>query len=208
MNRRTFLISSGAESVGALLSTSASGSGAGPESAERLSWNSGQLQIEFSVAEGRLRQHLILPVGVEPPNESQQWAGIESAPLCSGEDSPDSGMKQSAGSPGQRLKFVAKDERRSDRGNTLVLRHTDSDLHLDLESHYEAFEGLSVVRRHVEISNTGKETVGIEYLSSAMLHALADPVHYDRRRVRRSFSTAKNGMCSLSIKPGELPNWH
>jgi alpha-galactosidase len=180
MNRRTFLISSGAASLGALLSAPAPGSDAGPDSAERLSWNSGQLQFEFSVVEGRLRQHLILPVGVEPPNESLQWAGVESALLCSGEDSPDSGMKQSAGSPGQRLKFVAKDERRSDRGNTLVLRHTDSDLHLDLESHYEAFEGLSVVRRHVEITNTGKETVGIEYLSSAMLHALADPVHYDR----------------------------
>ena len=180
MNRRTFLISSGAAGVGAVLSTSASGTATGPESADRLSWNTGHLQFEFSVVEGRLRQHLLLPVGVEPPNESLEWAGVESALLCSGEDSPDSGMKQSAGSPGQRLKFVAKDEQQSERGKTLVLRQTDSDLHLDLESHYEAFEGLSVVRRHVEISNTGKGTVGIEYLSSAMLHALADPVHYDR----------------------------
>lgn len=162
MNRRTFLISSSAAGVGALLSTSASGSPAASESAERFSWNTGQLQFEFSVVEGRLRQHLILPVGVEPPDGSWQWAGVESALLCSGEDSPDSGMKQSAGSPGQRLKFVAKDERQSDRANTLVLRHADADLHLDLESHYEAYEGLSVVRRHVEISNTGKEPVGIE----------------------------------------------
>lgn len=180
MNRRTFLISSGSAGVGALLSTSASASAAGPEPSERFSWNTGQLQFEFSIAEGRLRQHLILPVGVEPSSESLQWAGVESALLCSGEDSPDSGMKQSAGSPGQRLKFVGKEEQRSDRGKTMVLRHTDADLHLDLESHYEAFEGLSVVRRHVEISNVGKGPVGIEYLSSAMLHALADPVHYDR----------------------------
>ena len=135
MNRRTILISSGAAGVGALLPAPAVGNTAETDSAEGFSWNTGKLQFEFSVVEGRLRQHLILPVGVESPRESLQWAGVESALLCTGEDSPDSGMKQSAGSPGQRLKFVAKDERRSDRGNTLTLRHTDADLHLDLESH-------------------------------------------------------------------------
>jgi alpha-galactosidase len=86
-------------------------------------------------------------------------------------------MKQAGGSPGQRLQFVAKDEQQSGRGKTLTLRHKDADLHLDIQSHYEAFDGLPVVRRHVEIANTGAETVGIEYLSSAMLHGLADPVH-------------------------------
>jgi alpha-galactosidase len=180
MNRRTFLISTGVAGVGALLPAPAVGNTAETDSAERFSWNTGKLQFEFSVVEGRLRQHLILPVDVESPRESLQWEGVESALLCTGEDSPDSGMKQTAGSPGQRLKFVAKNELRSDQGNTLTLRHTDADLHLDLESHYEAFDGLPVVRRHVEISNSGQGPVGIEYLSSAMLHALADPVHYDR----------------------------
>ena len=179
MNRRTFLISSGAAGVGALFSTSASRSAAGPESAETFSWNTGQLKFHFSVAEGRLSQHLILPVGIDASRESLQWAGVETALLCSGEDSPDSGMKQSGGSPGQRLQFVEKDERPGDRGRILLLKHTDADLHLNLQSHYETFEGLPVVRRHVEISNTGKDPVGIEYLSSAMLHGLADPVQYD-----------------------------
>lgn len=90
MNRRRFLLSSGIAGIGALVSTSAGGSAAEPKSAERFAWNTGQPQFEFSVAEGRLRQHLILSVGVEPPNESLQWAGIERALLCSGEDSPDS----------------------------------------------------------------------------------------------------------------------
>jgi hypothetical protein len=54
--------------------------------------------FEFSVVEGRLLEHLILSIGVESPRESLQWAGAESALLCTGEDSPDSGMKQSAGS--------------------------------------------------------------------------------------------------------------
>jgi alpha-galactosidase len=194
MNRRTFLISTGAAGVGTLLRAPAVGNTAETDSAERFSWNTGSLQVEFSIAEGWLRQHLILPVGVESPRESLQWAGVESALMCTGEDSPDSGMKQSAGSPGQRLKFVAKDERRSDRGSTLTLRHTDADLPLDLESHYEAFDGQSVVRRHVEISNSGPGPVGIEYLSSAMLHALADPVHYDHEmKIWLAYNTCRHG---------------
>lgn len=108
-----------------------------------------------------------------------QWSGAEVGLLCSGEDSPDSGMKQSGGSPGLRLKFLAKDERQNTSGKTLVLKHTDAALNLAVESHYEAFDGLSVVRRHVEVTNTGERPVGIEYLSSAMLHGLADPVHYE-----------------------------
>jgi hypothetical protein len=95
MNRRTFLISSSFAGIGTLVSTSASGSAAEPEPAESFSWNTGQLQFQFSVAEGRLRQHLILPVGVDASRESLQWAGVVTALLCSGEDSPDSGMKQS-----------------------------------------------------------------------------------------------------------------
>ena len=205
MNRRTFLISSSAAGVGALLPVPAVGNTAETDSAERFSWNTGKLQLEFSVVEGRLRQHLILPVGVESARESLQWAGVESALLCTGEDSPDSGMKQSVGSPGQRLKFVAKDERRSDRGNTLTLRHTDADLHLDLESHYEAFDGLPVVRRHAEIVNTGAEPVGIEYLSSAMLHALADPVHYDRElRIWLAYNSWMAEGQWHSFRPSEL----
>ncbi len=126
-----------------------------------------------------MRQHLFLPSGTEAPQDSLQWSGVEVGLLCTGEDSPDSGLKQSGGSPGARLTFVAKDERQNDNGKTLVLRHTDSLLHLNVESYYEAFDGLPIVRRHVEISNTGEQPVGIEYLSSAMLHGLANPVHYD-----------------------------
>jgi hypothetical protein len=95
---------------------------------------------------------MFLPTGVQVPQESMQWSGPETGLLCTGEDSPDSGIKLSGGSPGLRLQFVAKDERRSARGKTLILRHTDRDLHLDVQSHYEAFEGLPVVRRHVEIA--------------------------------------------------------
>jgi alpha-galactosidase len=179
MNRRTFLISTGAAGIGALLAEHTPGQTAETNPAETFSWNAGQVKFEFSLAEGRLRQHVFLPAGVEVPPGSMQWTGVEVGLLCTGEDSPDSGMKQSGGLPGQRLKFVAKDEQRSERGRTLAIRHRDDNLHLDVQSHYEAFDNLPVIRRHVEISNSGSEPVGIEYLSSAMLHGLADPVHYE-----------------------------
>ncbi len=101
-----FLVSSSAAGVGTLLRAPAVGNTMEAESAEKFSWNTGKLKFEFSIAEEQLRQHLILPVGIESPRESLQWAGVESALLFTGEDSPDSGMKQSAGSPRQRLKFV------------------------------------------------------------------------------------------------------
>lgn len=179
MNRRTFLVSSGAAGIAGLFAIPAASQSPVTTSAERFSWNAGELNFEFSLSEGRLRQHLFLPTGMQPPPESMEWSGVETGLLCTGEDSPDSGMKLSGGSPGMRLQFVAKDERHSARGKTLILRHTDRVLHLDVQSHYEAFDGLPVVRRHVEISNTGVEAIGIEYLSSAMLHGLADPIHYD-----------------------------
>jgi hypothetical protein len=52
MNRRTFLISPGAAGVGALLSTSASGSAAELNAAERFSWNAGQRSLNFPLPKG------------------------------------------------------------------------------------------------------------------------------------------------------------
>jgi alpha-galactosidase len=178
MNRRIFLISSGSAGIGALMPVKAAGQAAEANSANDISWNAGQLRFQFSLSEGRLRQHVLLPADFHVPDELLRRSGVEVGLLCSGDDSTDSGMKLSGGSSA-RLKFVAKDERRSDRGKTLVLRHADADLHLEVQSYYESFGDLPVVRRQVEIKNSGQGPVGIEYLSSAMLHGLSDPLHYE-----------------------------
>lgn len=138
------------------------------------------MQFNFSVAGERLRQHILLPAELPQIEEALlRPSGVEVALLCTGEDSPDAGMKQSGGSPGKRLKFARKREEQNPRGRVLILQHADADLHLNVLSYYEAFDDLSVVRRHVEITNTGENAVGIEYLSSAMLHSMADGMHYD-----------------------------
>lgn len=62
----------------------------------------------------------------------------------------------------------------------MVCIHTDSILKLRIESVYEAFEGIPVVRRYSRVTNVGSSPAGIEFLSSAMLHGLAAPQEYDR----------------------------
>jgi len=54
-----------------------------------------------------------------------------------------------------------------------------ANLKLRLESVYESFDGLPVVRRCSRVTNEGSLPVGIEFLSPAMLHGLADPQNYD-----------------------------
>ncbi|MBV9269044.1 MAG: alpha-galactosidase, partial [Acidobacteriaceae bacterium] len=180
MNRRTFLIRAGAAGASAALTPHSFSQTEEANATEKFSWKCGQLEFNFSVIGGRLTQHVLLPDSVRADDSVRRWSGLEVGLLCTGEDSPDSGMKQSGGLPGQRLKFIRKHEQQTGGGKLLTLHHTDADLHLDVQSYYEAFEGLLVVRRHVEIGNTGEQPVGIEYLSSAMLHGLADPEHYDR----------------------------
>src|SRR5690348_15850706 len=137
MKRRKFIVSSGAVCISSLLARNLAAQALAATSAERFSWQGGELQFNFSIAGDRLRQHLILPSGIEAPQSNLQWSGVEVALLCSGEDSPDSGMKQSAGSPGQRLKFAAKEEQQNGAVKSLVLKHTDPILNLNIESHYE-----------------------------------------------------------------------
>ena len=206
MNRRRFLISSGTAGIGALFAQNAPKQAAEISSANRFAWNSGQLEFNFSVSGRRLRQHMFLPTGVEAPQQSLLgWSGVEVGLLCTGEDYPDSGMKQSGGSPGQHLEFLEKIEQQGDTGKSLILRHTDTQLQLNVKSEYEAFSGLSVVRRHVEISNTGEQPIGIEYLSSAMLHGLADPIDYEGElKIWLAYNSwMAEGQCH-SFRPSEL----
>lgn len=90
-------------------------------------------------------------------------------------------MKSGMGQPGARLLFTGKTEETRPHGKLLVCTHTDPILHLRVESVYEAFEGIPVIRRHSRVTNEGHSPIGIEFLSSAMLHGLADPQNYDRQ---------------------------
>jgi alpha-galactosidase len=175
LDRRKFLQSGGLIALGALAPNvshlAAMASPGGP-----FQWETDHLIFSFDVSAERLRQKRLIPAGTQLSGNS---SGVEVAIQCSGENSPDQGMKSGMGQPGARLLFAGKSEESTPRGKRLVCAHADPKLGLRVESVYEAFDGIPVVRRHSRIANEGTSPVGIEFLSSAMLHGLADPQNYD-----------------------------
>jgi len=126
-----------------------------------------------------LRQKRLVPSGGVDPELGNSF-GVEVALQCSGENSPDQVMKSGVGQPGARLLFKEHSEESVRGSKQLVCMHTDPLLNLQVESIYEAFDGVPIVRRHSRITNTGTAAVRIEFLSSAMLHGLAAAQDYDR----------------------------
>ena len=178
MDRRTFLASSGVVAFGALLPR-ISRSLHASNVPEPCAWKTDDLTFSFDIVAGRLRQKRLVPVGFSG-TAADNSSGVDVALQCSGENSSDQGMKSGVGQPGARLLFAQRREESTRQGKRLICTHTDPALQLTVESVYEAFHGVPVVRRYSRVTNRGKSPVGIEFLSSAMLHGLADPQNYDR----------------------------
>ncbi len=178
MDRRTFLTSSGTAAFGALL-PGLSRFFPARNTPEPFAWKTNDLIFSFDVIAGKLRQKRLVPAGVVAA-AADNSSGVEVALQCSGENSPDQGMKSGMGQPGFRLLFAGRREEATHGGKRLVCMHTDPVLNLSVESVYEAFDSVPVVRRYSRVTNKGDSPVGIEFLSSAMLHGLAAPQEYDR----------------------------
>jgi alpha-galactosidase len=177
MDRRGFLKSSGSVALGTFL-PSVSRLAAPANPFEPFQWKTDTLVFNFDVTNGKLRQRQLNPVN-PAGSVAHDSSGVEVALQCSGENSPDQGMKSAMGQPGARLVFAGHDEGPTRGGKRLVCTHTDPNLKLRVQSIYEGFDGIPVVRRYSRVTNEGSSPVGIEFLSSAMLHGLADPQKYD-----------------------------
>jgi alpha-galactosidase len=178
INRRKFLTSTGAAAFGIFVPRLSALASAAATS-ELFQWQTNDLFFSFEVADGKLRQKRLIPTGALVMGADSS-AGVEIALQCSGENSPDQGMKSGMGQPGARLLFAGRQEESTRGGKRLVCKHTDPPMNLSVESVYEAFDGIPVVRRYSRVTNLGISPVGIEFLSSAMLHGLAAPQGYDR----------------------------
>ena len=176
MHRRRFLQSSGLAALSAF-ARPISNLAYASDSTQPFQWKADDLIFRFDVIEGKLRQKRLVHANAP---DAGDFSGVEVALQCSGENSPDQGMKSGVGQPGARLLFAGRREDSTPTGKRLVCTHTDPNLKLRVESVYEAFDRVPVVRRYSRVTNEGASPVGIEFLSSAMLHGLATPQDYDR----------------------------
>jgi len=205
VNRREFMISSSAATFvrmrnpSQLLAEISS-----PSAKQTFTWATPALRLDFAVEDGCLRQGVLLPADYKANvgrDLFMQSHGPEVALQCTGENSIDAAMKQAAGNPGLRLKYRGKREQDS----LLILEHADDQTGLKVESFYQSFAGSPVLRRHTCISNTGKAAVGIEYLSSAMLHGLADSLRYDNQlRIHLAYNSWMSEGQWHTLRPSEM----
>jgi alpha-galactosidase len=182
--------------------------GAPDDSAEKevFEWATPELTFAYEVSEQRLRQRIVLPSRLLQAKMSPMASsGVETAIQCSRENSPDPGMKQGVGQPGARLLFKGKREESTGKGRRLILSHADPVLGINVDSFYDAFDGVPVVRRWTRVTNAGSAPVGIDYLSSAMLHSLADPQNYEGELViHLAFNSWMAEAQWHSMRPSEL----
>jgi alpha-galactosidase len=152
---------------------------------EPFEWKAPGLVFSFDFVDKRIRSKTILPPGVSAPANlpaSTANTGIETSLHCTGEDPNDHhGLKLTGGSPGSRLLYTGRREISTPTGTQLVIHQSDPLLGLEIESFYESYADLPVVRRSVRVTNRGHQSVGIEYLSSAMLYNLASPRQFEHQ---------------------------
>jgi alpha-galactosidase len=176
---------------------------------EAFEWTTGDLVFSFEFLEKKLRSRTVLPAGVPAPENIPHptaTSGIEASLHCTGEDPDDHhGLKLTGGSPGSRLVYLGKKEISSPSGKRFTIYQADPVLGLKVESIYETFGDLPVVRRSTRVTNTGKQSVGIEYLSSAMLYNMASPRRFEQDlRIHFAHNTWQAEAQWRTVKPSQV----
>ncbi len=168
-------------------------------------WSTEFLKFSFALSGGRLRQGHCLPAGILLGASASDSNGVEVALQCTGQNWPDPGMKSAMGMPGIRLQFAGKHEESTPKCQRMILTHRDPELSLRVDSVYEAITNAPMVRRYTKVSNEGNAPVGIDFLSSAMLHGLADPQHFDGElRIHLAMNSWMAEGHWKTFKPSEL----
>jgi alpha-galactosidase len=136
---------------------------------------SGGLKIAFDFFQGKyLRLRILLPedyVVTKQNNDLSSDSENEVLMHVSGENREvHHGAKMTGGNPGMNLEFVEKTETKTVNGKMVILIQKDPVKNLKVESYYEFYNGIPVIRRFTRVVNEGRQDVGIEYLSSAVLN--------------------------------------
>ena len=226
MDRRSFLLHSAAFAVGPTTLDAVAAVPQAPPQAEHpmappvavasttdnrspFVWQAGGLRLHFNFYGDRLRFPLLLPQGVPEPASlpvSSELSDLETSLHCTGEDIPDHhGQKLTAGSPGIRLNFIRKDEVVTPKGSRLTLIHEDPVLRLRVQSMYDSFRDVPVLRRKTTITNLSQQPIGLEYVSSAMLHNFASPDTFqDDLRIHFAYNSWQAEAQWRTVRPAEI----
>jgi alpha-galactosidase len=82
--------------------------------------------------------------------------------------------------PGMNLKYLAHRDTRNERGRKIEVVMYDKETALEVTSHYQFFDGVSVIRCWTEVVNKGGEAQGLEYVTSFALFGLSKEGLLDR----------------------------
>jgi len=124
IDRRRFLCAGSAATLVSALNEWGRLAPGAPPQVEAFEWSTKDLTFSFAVIEGQVRQKRLVPLRSPAPSDLSGSSGVEVALQCSGEDSPDQGLKSGVGQPGARLKFVEKREEITKTGQRF---HSDPD---------------------------------------------------------------------------------
>lgn len=92
----------------------------------------------------------------------------------SGFDRPEErhGIKYTVTAPGYRMKYVSHRDERNLLGRKLEIITKDEETDVYVTSHFQFFDGVSVVQCYSEVQNRGEKTQGLEYISSFNLNGI------------------------------------
>ncbi len=137
--------------------------------------NENGLNMVFAVTdenEVKLLHFSALPFHEEDITAKNGWLGFRLVEvMVSGQDRPGErhGTKYIVTAPGYRLKYRTHNDYRNEKGRKLEIVTFDKETGLDVTSHFQFFDGISVVRSWTEVKNVGEEAQGLEYVSSFAL---------------------------------------
>lgn len=128
------------------------------------------IELSYDFNKGHLQQLYMLPTNHEPVSKStpSNPLGLEVAIQCAGFTRTD--QNPIGGSPGNGLVFIETKTEPSALGQHMVIYQKDTMKNLLVESHYNFYKNIPVIRRYTVIVNTGTTEIGIEYASSAMIN--------------------------------------
>ncbi|RPI02553.1 MAG: alpha-galactosidase [Calditrichaeota bacterium] len=170
------------------------------------------LKLDFGFFDhNRLRLLTMLPgdyARTIEPAPVEESAGNEVFIHLTGENrNAHHGSKLTGGLAGSRLLFVDKIENPIPTGLQVILVQRDPVRNLRVESFYEFHRASPTIRRYTRVINEGEEAVGIEYVSSAVLHNYSNimPGSPDENiRIHYAYNSWKQEAQWKTARPSDL----